>query len=336
MMNVTSIQPNVSVVIPYFQREAGILSRAVSSVIAQSYPGNIDIIVVDDGSPVAAHHELTWFEESSFKHPRHLEIVPQRNAGPAVARNTGLNRVADNEGLLAFLDSDDTWNRDHIERAVSKLALGHDFYFSDYLPLNSQRTAFQRDRFIPGEHGVAVGDDCYTFAQDFFDQTIRNNVVGTSTVVLRAGPLGALRFNPEYQYAGEDHIFWLGVSQITDRIVISARCEVEYHRGVNIYESGKKVADSRTFRRIANEVRFRKALPRLFRLNATQQLRNIEIIQILRNEFSINSIHALKTAPFRGLAETAKFIRKDIRSTNALWAEITKSVRRKIFRRSPD
>ena len=46
--------PTIAVIIPYFQREAGILRRALASVFAQTNAPSWEIIVVDDGSPVPA------------------------------------------------------------------------------------------------------------------------------------------------------------------------------------------------------------------------------------------------------------------------------------------
>lgn len=321
--------PGVSVVIPYFQRDAGVLTRCIQSVVDQDYPGEIRIVIVDDGSPLPARQELASFQAGRAAGPRPLEIIGQPNGGPATARNTALDRIAGQAEYGAFLDSDDCWHPAHIRRAITQLQRGKDFYFSDHLPINRQRSAFQRDQFTPGEHGAALGDNCFSFDGDFFDQTIRNNIVCMPTVVFRGTVVEQLRFNPEFQLAGEDHLFWLGVSQRTRRIVISAEQEVELGHGVNIYESGKTLAAPRTFRRIANEIRFRKALPGLFPLTPSQVSRTREIIGHLREEFAINAIHALKTTPLTGLRETAAFLYRDHSSLFAIWSEIVKAWKRR-------
>lgn len=321
--------PAVSVIIPYFQRDAGVLTRSIQSVVDQDYPGEIHIVVVDDGSPLPARQELASFRAENAAGRRQLEILCQPNGGPAIARNTALDRIAGKVEYGAFLDSDDCWHPAHIRRAITQLQRGKDFYFSDHLPINRQRSAFQRDRFTPGEHGAALGDNCFSFDRDFFDQTIRNNIVCMPTVVFRVAIIEQLRFNPEFQFAGEDHLFWLGISQKTRRIVISAEQEVDLGRGVNIYESAKTLAAPRTFRRIANEIRFRKALPKLFSLTPHQLSRTAEIIGHLRGEFAINAIHALKTTPLTGLRETAAFLHKDHQSVFAIWSEIVKACKRR-------
>jgi hypothetical protein len=48
----------IGVVIPYFQREAGLLHRALSSVAAQDHRP-VQVVVVDDGSPHPAPGEIT-------------------------------------------------------------------------------------------------------------------------------------------------------------------------------------------------------------------------------------------------------------------------------------
>ena len=51
--------PTIAVIIPFFQREAGILGRALKSIADQNYPNSaLYVIVVDDGSPVSAESEI--------------------------------------------------------------------------------------------------------------------------------------------------------------------------------------------------------------------------------------------------------------------------------------
>ncbi len=50
--------PKISVVIPYYQREAGILRKTVLSALCQKGLLNYEIIVVDDESPVTADMEI--------------------------------------------------------------------------------------------------------------------------------------------------------------------------------------------------------------------------------------------------------------------------------------
>jgi glycosyltransferase involved in cell wall biosynthesis len=86
-----------TVVIPTWNR-AEVLSRAMGSVLSQSYE-NIEVIVVDDGST-----DCTADAVAANGDPR-LRYITQPNLGESAARNTGA-RAARGQ-YLAFLDSDD-------------------------------------------------------------------------------------------------------------------------------------------------------------------------------------------------------------------------------------
>src|SRR5712691_8795178 len=96
--------PKVSVVIPYFQRREGILRNTVLSVLRQKTDAVIQILVVDDQSPVPARTELS---EILASQPKSVIVVEQKNAGAGAARNTGLDNVSPDTDYVAFLDSDD-------------------------------------------------------------------------------------------------------------------------------------------------------------------------------------------------------------------------------------
>src|SRR5208283_2547541 len=74
-----SSQPLVSIIIPYYQQPA-FLAESVRSAKAQSYP-NIEIIIVDDGSPVSA--------EPLLKKIKGIKLLRTNNGGVSAARNLG-------------------------------------------------------------------------------------------------------------------------------------------------------------------------------------------------------------------------------------------------------
>ena len=84
------MESKISIVIPYYQREPGILSKALDSIFKQKSGWNIEVVVVDDESPVPAEEELRIFS-SSCSYP--VRVVHQANGGPAAARNRGLNVI---------------------------------------------------------------------------------------------------------------------------------------------------------------------------------------------------------------------------------------------------
>jgi glycosyltransferase involved in cell wall biosynthesis len=87
------------------------LGEAIESALAQSYP-HIEILIVDDGSTDASGAVALGYGDR-------VRYVRQDNAGPPAARNRGI-RDARGE-YIAFLDSDDLWHQEKIERQLAPL-----------------------------------------------------------------------------------------------------------------------------------------------------------------------------------------------------------------------
>jgi glycosyltransferase involved in cell wall biosynthesis len=112
----------VSAIIPVFNGER-YLAEAIESVLAQTSPAS-EIVVVDDGSTDGSRAVAERFGPP-------VRLVSATHAGAGAARNRG---VAQSTGeLLAFLDADDIWPSDKLERQLAALfgdsgadfALGH-------------------------------------------------------------------------------------------------------------------------------------------------------------------------------------------------------------------
>lgn len=112
--------PEISVIIPSYNR-AGVLPRALDSVLSQTSPAS-EVILVDDGSTDETRELIQ-------AHYPEIRYIYQDNKGVSTARNTGI-RHASGE-WLAFLDSDDCWHQDKLQiqsallRGASDHALVH-------------------------------------------------------------------------------------------------------------------------------------------------------------------------------------------------------------------
>jgi succinoglycan biosynthesis protein ExoW len=277
----------IAVVIPFYQTNTGILIKAVNSVLRQSLPlQQILIVIVDDASPIHAKDELA----SLATHPS-IRIIEQANGGPAAARNKALDNVPDEVQFVAFLDSDDEWTRDHLANA--KEALGEtDFYFTDHYQLDQTVSAFKRARrIVPSNHPV-IGSNMHLhrYAGDMFDQILSGNVIGTSTVVYRFRKFPQLRFQEEFVNAGEDYLFWLDLVRMTDRISFSTLCECTYGAGVNVF-AGSGWGTEKSLIRIHYEIKYKKALMRLFALTDAQQAGVGLALHVLRRSFVADVLH---------------------------------------------
>lgn len=91
----------ISVVIPFYSTISGLLINAVNSALFQSFE-NIEVIVVDDCSPVRAKDELQEITDSRLKIINH-----NKNSNGGVARNSGVMNASGE--FVAFLDYDDIW-----------------------------------------------------------------------------------------------------------------------------------------------------------------------------------------------------------------------------------
>ena len=102
--------PRVSVIIPAYNA-AGHVRRAVDSVLAQSFQ-DFELLVVDDGSTDATRAVLAEYGDR-------LRLLAKANGGPAAARNLGLSHASGD--YVAFLDADDHWKADKLQRQVDLL-----------------------------------------------------------------------------------------------------------------------------------------------------------------------------------------------------------------------
>jgi glycosyltransferase involved in cell wall biosynthesis len=100
----------VSVIIPTYNRGRTI-ARAIDSILAQTWK-SIEIIVVDSQSTDETAKVLASYGNK-------IHVIQQPRNGPPAARNAGI-KLAKGE-IIAFLDSDDEWLPEKLERQVKLL-----------------------------------------------------------------------------------------------------------------------------------------------------------------------------------------------------------------------
>ena len=100
----------VSVIIPTYNR-AAYLGRAITSVLKQSYPVN-EIIIIDNGS---TDQTLSLIKKKFTS----IWVIIEKKRGVSFARNLGIKNCKYN--WIAFLDSDDEWITEKIEKQFAFL-----------------------------------------------------------------------------------------------------------------------------------------------------------------------------------------------------------------------
>lgn len=98
----------ISIIVPIYNVER-YLRRCIDSIISQSY-SNIEIILIDDGSP----DECGKICDEYSKKDSRIKVIHKENEGVSSARNLGLEIISGK--YLTFVDPDDYIEKEMIEK----------------------------------------------------------------------------------------------------------------------------------------------------------------------------------------------------------------------------
>lgn len=116
----------VSIITPTFN-SANYIAETIQSVQNQTYQ-HWELIIVDDGS---TDHTISIIQEIQKVEPRIQLIRQEKNVGPAITRNKGIELAKGN--YLTFLDADDLWFSNFIENSINTIEKTKiPFVFSSY------------------------------------------------------------------------------------------------------------------------------------------------------------------------------------------------------------
>ncbi|MGQ9562054.1 MAG: glycosyltransferase [Thermogutta sp.] len=198
-------KPLVSTIIPVFNG-ARYLAQTIESVLAQTYP-HIEIVAIDDGSTDDSPEILSRYRDR-------ICLIQQTNQGVAAARNRGI--LAARGEYIAFLDQDDWWYPQKIERQVSALVtfeagLAHTqtLYFDDV-----------SQTFCPPLDSEARPEEYVGWC---FEKLLFGNAICNSSVVVRR-ELFARAGLCDLVIEGntvQDYDLWLRLAKITPFTFIS-------------------------------------------------------------------------------------------------------------------
>lgn len=102
----------VSVIIPTYKRTVEYLSRAVESVLKQTYP-NVEIIVIDDSTQAYEGRTETEKYFKSLNASNVVYLQNEKNLGGSLSRNRGIEHAKGE--YITFLDDDDEYLPQKIE-----------------------------------------------------------------------------------------------------------------------------------------------------------------------------------------------------------------------------
>ena len=178
--------PLVSVIIPTYQR-AKFLVKAIESVLNQTYP-HIELIVIDDGSKDETPYVVCRYPLKYVKLPR--------NFGVSFARNRGILKAKGD--FIAFLDSDDRYEKQKIEKQVDFM-LKH----PHFMAVQTEEVWFRHGKRINPKkrHAKARGY--------FLDRALDLCVVSPSSVMLRREVFAEVGLFDEFLPVCEDYDFFI-------------------------------------------------------------------------------------------------------------------------------
>lgn len=199
--------PVVSILIPTYNR-AVLLTKAIQSVLSQTY-SEFELIIVDDASI-----DTTAAIVENFHDPRIHYLRLNKNGGVSAARNAGLKICRGD--YIAFLDSDDVWVPEKLEKQLQLFHNSSDQVGVIYSTIN-----------------VINGDNIYQkknqgfITGSIYENLLYQNFVGTpsSVIVKKSCFASGIFFDPLLRCC-EDWDVWLQIARdwqfacITEPLII--------------------------------------------------------------------------------------------------------------------
>ena len=198
--------PIVSVVIPAYNA-AAFITAAVDSVLAQTFPEPVEIIVVNDGSP-----DTPQLEHVLRAYDGKIIYVTQDNRGASSARNHGV-RLARGE-FVAFLDADDNWLPDYLRTLIGVLREDPAVHVVYANPLLFGEGVTAGKAFMD----VSPSDGDVTF-----EKLVRLQCNVSSSVTARRATLLSAGLFDESLATAEDFDLWLRIVKLGHKIEFTRR-----------------------------------------------------------------------------------------------------------------
>ena len=183
----------VSVIIPFYNNKKW-LGEAIASVVAQT-ERNFEIIIVNDGSKEKIEDVIAICNSK-------IKVINTENRGAANARNTGI--MQSRGKYLAFLDSDDLWLPNKLEKQVQFMQLNnYKWSHTDYTRFDNYR------KFVKYVHCNLAGN--------IFPKCLVWNPIATPCVMIEREIIihNNLGF-ASGKKVGEDNFFWEQMGKIAD------------------------------------------------------------------------------------------------------------------------
>lgn len=205
--------PFFSVVIPVYNKEPHI-ARAINSVLNQTFQ-DFELIIVCDPSTDNSNAEVAKFTD-----PR-IRVFHRDQPGPGgyAARNLGIKQAK--AEWIAFLDADDEWYPDHLDKVVDIInkELGFEFISAGYEKLDAELKC------------IGLNENEGEYKKVSFLEYLSFSPFYTSTVVSKRDLLLAAGLFPEGKMKrGGDVDTWLRAIEKAGGYIMSTHIGAKYYR----------------------------------------------------------------------------------------------------------
>lgn len=208
----------VSIITPAYNCEKYI-AETIESVMKQTY-NNWELIIINDCS-IDKTHDIV---KSYSKVDSRIKLINlEKNSGVVVARNTALEMAMGE--YIAFLDSDDLWKSEKLERQISFMKSNqYGFCFTGYELID--------------DCGVSLNKIIKPPPYLKYSQAIKNTAIGCLTVCINRRIVGD--FKMPFLKHGEDHATWISILQ-KKYIAYSINEPLAYYRISSTSMTGNKL-----------------------------------------------------------------------------------------------
>jgi teichuronic acid biosynthesis glycosyltransferase TuaG len=198
----------ISIITATYNSE-GFIRETYNSLVNQTY-SNWEWLVTDDAS---SDNTISILKEISLNDSRVQVSQNSKNMGAAISRNKSIELAKGK--FLAFIDSDDLWKSDKLEKQVEFMGNGFDFSFTSYMLIDGK-----------GEPLGKYVDIAPIQSVGYFDMLRKRCTIGCSTVMLRTKAFPNLKM-PLIR-TGQDYATWLKILKTGKRAYLVNSILTEY------------------------------------------------------------------------------------------------------------
>jgi glycosyltransferase involved in cell wall biosynthesis len=192
-----NIRPKVSIIMPSYNHER-FISQAIESVLYQTY-SNWELIIIDDGSLDSSRKIIMEYASKD----KRICFFEQKNMGVSKTLNRGIN-LSKGE-VICFLDSDDAFYKEKIEKQLDLLENGFDLITTKISTIDEQ-----------GEHILNSTIDSWyndfdnvVFKEDIELNFFKKNYICKSSVMVKKQLFNKVGLFDEKLIMAYDFLLWM-------------------------------------------------------------------------------------------------------------------------------